>query len=77
MGYQPVYINGDGETSRDFCFIGNAVQVRGWQIRSGKSLIIERIAGASRCSIVTSLPNCFKKGRLSEILVGGNDGGIH
>ncbi|MGA9853572.1 MAG: NAD-dependent epimerase/dehydratase family protein [Gammaproteobacteria bacterium] len=23
----PVYINGDGETSRDFCFIDNAVQV--------------------------------------------------
>ena len=23
---QPVYINGDGETSRDFCFIANAVQ---------------------------------------------------
>jgi len=26
MGYQPVYINGNGETSRDFCFIDNAVQ---------------------------------------------------
>ena len=24
---QPVYINGDGETSRDFCFITNVVQV--------------------------------------------------
>ncbi|MGH8320737.1 MAG: NAD-dependent epimerase/dehydratase family protein [Gammaproteobacteria bacterium] len=24
---EPVYINGDGETSRDFCFIDNAVQV--------------------------------------------------
>ncbi|HVA55848.1 MAG TPA: SDR family oxidoreductase [Gammaproteobacteria bacterium] len=23
---QPVYINGDGETSRDFCFVDNAVQ---------------------------------------------------
>jgi len=23
---EPVYINGDGETSRDFCFVGNAVQ---------------------------------------------------
>jgi UDP-N-acetylglucosamine 4-epimerase len=23
----PVYINGDGETSRDFCFVNNAVQV--------------------------------------------------
>jgi UDP-N-acetylglucosamine/UDP-N-acetylgalactosamine 4-epimerase len=23
---QPVYINGDGETSRDFCFVANAVQ---------------------------------------------------
>jgi UDP-N-acetylglucosamine 4-epimerase len=23
---QPVYINGDGETSRDFCYIDNAVQ---------------------------------------------------
>ena len=77
MGYQPVYIDGYGETSRDFCFIDNAVQVRGWQIRPGKSLISEGIAGASPCSIVTSLPNCFKKGRLSEILVGGNDGGIH
>jgi UDP-N-acetylglucosamine 4-epimerase len=24
---EPVYINGDGETSRDFCFIANAVQI--------------------------------------------------
>jgi UDP-N-acetylglucosamine/UDP-N-acetylgalactosamine 4-epimerase len=23
---EPVYINGDGETSRDFCYIANAVQ---------------------------------------------------
>jgi UDP-N-acetylglucosamine 4-epimerase len=23
---EPVYINGDGETSRDFCFVANAVQ---------------------------------------------------
>ncbi|RXZ43493.1 NAD-dependent epimerase/dehydratase family protein [Crenobacter cavernae] len=23
---QPIYINGDGETSRDFCFVANAVQ---------------------------------------------------
>ncbi|TAM12957.1 MAG: Vi polysaccharide biosynthesis UDP-N-acetylglucosaminuronic acid C-4 epimerase TviC [Nevskiaceae bacterium] len=23
---QPVYVNGDGETSRDFCFVANAVQ---------------------------------------------------
>jgi UDP-N-acetylglucosamine 4-epimerase len=23
---KPVYINGDGETSRDFCYVGNAVQ---------------------------------------------------
>jgi UDP-N-acetylglucosamine 4-epimerase len=26
IGRQPVYINGDGETSRDFCFIENVVQ---------------------------------------------------
>ncbi len=26
LGGQPVYINGDGETSRDFCYIANAVQ---------------------------------------------------
>ena len=26
MKNEPVYINGDGETSRDFCFIDNAVQ---------------------------------------------------
>ncbi|MDI6750902.1 MAG: SDR family oxidoreductase [Rhodocyclaceae bacterium] len=26
IGGQPVYINGDGETSRDFCYIDNAVQ---------------------------------------------------
>jgi UDP-N-acetylglucosamine 4-epimerase len=26
MDNEPVYINGDGETSRDFCFIDNAVQ---------------------------------------------------
>ncbi|MHB8425619.1 MAG: SDR family oxidoreductase [Gammaproteobacteria bacterium] len=25
--HEPVYINGDGETSRDFCFVENAVQV--------------------------------------------------
>jgi len=23
---EPVYINGDGETSRDFCYVDNAVQ---------------------------------------------------
>lgn len=26
LGREPVYINGDGETSRDFCFVGNVVQ---------------------------------------------------
>jgi UDP-N-acetylglucosamine/UDP-N-acetylgalactosamine 4-epimerase len=26
IGNQPVYINGDGETSRDFCYVDNAVQ---------------------------------------------------
>lgn len=26
MKCEPIYINGDGETSRDFCFISNAVQ---------------------------------------------------
>ena len=26
LRHQPVYINGDGETSRDFCYIDNAVQ---------------------------------------------------
>ena len=26
LGGQPVYINGDGQTSRDFCFVANAVQ---------------------------------------------------
>jgi UDP-N-acetylglucosamine 4-epimerase len=26
VGRQPVYINGDGETSRDFCYIENAIQ---------------------------------------------------
>ena len=24
---EPIYINGDGETSRDFCFINNVVQI--------------------------------------------------
>src|SRR5688572_13040737 len=27
MSREPVYINGDGETSRDFCYVDNAVQV--------------------------------------------------
>jgi UDP-N-acetylglucosamine 4-epimerase len=26
INHQPIYINGDGETSRDFCYIDNAVQ---------------------------------------------------
>lgn len=26
LSREPVYINGDGETSRDFCFVGNVVQ---------------------------------------------------
>lgn len=26
LGSEPVYINGDGETSRDFCYVANAVQ---------------------------------------------------
>lgn len=25
--HEPIYINGDGETSRDFCFVANAVQM--------------------------------------------------
>ena len=27
IGSEPVYINGDGETSRDFCYVENAIQV--------------------------------------------------
>lgn len=27
IGGEPVYINGDGETSRDFCYVENAIQV--------------------------------------------------
>ena len=26
MNNEPVYINGDGETSRDFCYVENAIQ---------------------------------------------------
>lgn len=26
IGREPIYINGDGETSRDFCYVANAVQ---------------------------------------------------
>lgn len=26
MRHEPVYINGDGETSRDFCYVGNVVE---------------------------------------------------
>lgn len=26
IAHEPIYINGDGETSRDFCFVNNAVQ---------------------------------------------------
>ncbi len=35
---EPVYINGDGETSRDFCFVANAVQANLLAATAGISL---------------------------------------
>jgi len=49
---QPVYINGDGETSRDFCFIANVVQAN--------------LLAATACStpaVPASLPLLLEEGR--------------
>ena len=36
---EPIYINGDGETSRDFCFVANAVQANLLAATAGNSVI--------------------------------------
>lgn len=40
---EPVYINGDGETSRDFCYIGNIVQANLLAALTGDELAIDEI----------------------------------
>lgn len=40
---EPVYINGDGETSRDFCFIANAVQANLLAATTGNTPALNQI----------------------------------
>jgi UDP-N-acetylglucosamine 4-epimerase len=52
---EPVYINGDGETSRDFCYVANAVQAN---ILAATSVDLV-IASEARQSISSSLTQVY------------------
>jgi UDP-N-acetylglucosamine 4-epimerase len=43
MKNEPIYINGDGETSRDFCFVENAVQANllAATVQSGRLAVVD------------------------------------
>lgn len=40
---QPTYINGDGETSRDFCYVANAVQANLLAATSGNPVAVNQV----------------------------------
>lgn len=72
MQNQPVYINGDGQTSRDFCFVDNAVQanilaatadIPGTQINN---------TGATDSKVISEVYNVAYSGRttLTELFIG-------
>lgn len=43
MANKPVYINGDGETSRDFCYIDNAVQANILAATANNSAAVDQV----------------------------------
>lgn len=63
LGRQPVYINGDGTTSRDFCYVANAVQANILAAATDNPAALNQIyniAVAER----TTLNELFEAGRL-------------
>lgn len=77
----PVYINGDGEQSRDFTFVANAVQaniralfadeskVKGqvFNIAAGRSISINEVYSILRENIGSSQKPVYREGRKGEI----------
>lgn len=68
---EPVYINGDGETSRDFCYIGNVVQAnllaastqnlesvnQVYNIAVGESTSLKELHAELKQNLISSLPH--------------------
>jgi len=54
---EPVFINGDGETSRDFCFVTNAVQA---------NLLADTVAGTDARNQVYNLTAHGIRGKNNE-----------
>ena len=42
LRHQPVFINGDGDTSRDFCFVANVVQANLLAARTGNAAAVNQ-----------------------------------
>ena len=68
---QPVYINGDGETSRDFCFIDNAVQANLLAATTENEDALNQVYNVA-VGEQTSLNQLFEmiKGLLAEVVPG-------
>jgi UDP-N-acetylglucosamine/UDP-N-acetylgalactosamine 4-epimerase len=78
---KPVYINGDGEQSRDFTFVANAVQaniralfakdpdVKGqvFNIAAGKSISINRVFSILKENTGSAVNATYREGRKGEI----------
>lgn len=64
---EPVYINGDGETSRDFCFIDNTVQANILAATSENGDAVNQVYNVA-CGARITLNELFSeiKGRLAE-----------
>lgn len=56
---EPVYINGDGETSRDFCYIGNCVQANILSACTTDPDAVNQVYNVA-CSQTTSLNQLFE-----------------
>lgn len=67
MGREPVYINGDGSTSRDFCYVENAVQANFLAATSDNPAAVNQIYNIA-VSERTTLNELFEAAR--SLLVG-------
>jgi UDP-N-acetylglucosamine/UDP-N-acetylgalactosamine 4-epimerase len=63
LGRQPVYINGDGKTSRDFCYVANAVQANILAATAENPDALNQIYNIA-VSERTTLNELFEAGRL-------------
>jgi len=68
IGNQPILINGDGETSRDFCYVANVVQANILAAQQLKSASVNQIFNISYGDRVTlnELFNTLKKGLIKH-----------